>query len=348
MSQLGSNNHHSKIGHTDEFNRQVDRSSRNENESICLIVNPKAGAGSAGSNLGALKQAADRAFKNWEIRLTEGPRHGVELAEAASGEDFDIIAAVGGDGTCHEVINGMMCDDRARNKKQAFAVIPFGTGSDLIKSLGVPNHLREALWIAATGMSLPTDVGKAVLSTDSGQISRYFINVAGFGANGEVVRRANQSSKRLGGRLTFLKATLQTALSYTPAAIKLICETDAEQMQWEGPLMSAFIANGSYCGGGMWVGRGGTMHDGKLDLRLLRPMSLSTQLIQSRRLYDGKFERIPDSQSHQVSEVHATARANDTVLVDLDGELSGRLPGHFQVLPRALQVRGRWSVNPID
>ena len=355
MSQLGTPGHLGSIGHTNTFNREEGSGARNRNEKLCLIVNPRAGAGAAGANLDALKRAVDIAFEQWEVRLTEGPGHATTLAAQASDEDFQLIAAVGGDGTCHEVINGMVADDRARNRKQAFTVVPFGTGSDLMKTLEVPRKLSGALWIAATGMSLPTDVGKALVTGDDGaQRQEYFINVAGFGANGEVVRRVNNRSKKLGGKLTFMRAALEAVAAYKPAEVRLRWRTAAPgepegpEEEWSGTLMSCFVGNGAYCGGGMWVGRGGTMHDGLLDLSVIQPSGMVRQLVDLRRLYDGHLERAQGARTTRVTRVEATARSDQEVYIDLDGEAVGRLPARFEILPRALHVRGGWLHNPLS
>ncbi|MFT4977633.1 MAG: diacylglycerol kinase (ATP) [Myxococcota bacterium] len=349
MSQFGTPGQIGNIGHTNVFGRPEGSGARNRNERLCLIVNPMAGAGSAGRSLDALKRAADLAFENWEVRLTEGPGHATELARQASEEPFQLIAAVGGDGTCHEVVNGMVSSDRPRNRKQAFTVIPFGTGSDLMKTLEVPRKLSGALWIAATGMSLPTDVGKATVSAaDGAQREHYFINVAGFGANGEVVRRVNARSKKVGGRLAFMRTALEAALSYKPAQVHVRwLRSDGERGSWQGDLTSTFIANGAYCGGGMWVGRGGTMHDGLLDMTIIPSTGALQQLADVRRLYDGRIERAKDATCAAVTELEVTTRPGRDVYIDLDGELSGQLPARFEVISRALHVRGGWINNPL-
>lgn len=349
MSQLGSPSQLGSIGHTNVFGRPEGSGARNENEHLCLIVNPKAGAGAAGRNLEQLKYAADRAFRNWEVRLTEGPGHATELARAASSENFHLIGAVGGDGTCHEVINGMVSSDRPCNRRQAFTVIPFGTGSDLMKTLEVPRKLSGAFWLAATGMSLPTDVGKATVTTPSGERrDKYFINVAGFGANGEVVRRVNSRSKKIGGRLAFMRTALEAALAYKPTEIHARWrDVSGAQQEWRGKLTSSFIANGAFCGGGMWVGRGGTMHDGLLDMTLIPSTGALQQVADLRRLYDGKIERAKDAVRQQVVELEVTAQQGKQVYIDLDGEWAGLLPARFQVLSRTVHVRGGWSKNPL-
>ena len=349
MSQFGTPSQLGSIGHTNVFGRPEGSGARNKNENLCLIVNPRAGAGAAGRNLDQLKRAADLAFENWEIRQTEGPAHATALAAEVAAENFHIVAAVGGDGTCHEVVNGMVANDRPRNRKQAFTVIPFGTGSDLMKTLEIPKKLSRAFWVAATGISLPTDVGKAVVTTESGdRKERYFINVAGFGANGEVVRRVNMRSKKIGGRLAFMRTAMEAAMAYTPAQVH-IRWTDAtgNTGEWQGPLTSTFLANGAYCGGGMWVGRGGTMHDGLLDLTIIPATGPLQQVMDMRHLYDGKLERAKDAVRTPVVDVQVTMKKSQPVYIDLDGELSGLLPARFQLLSRALHVRGGWLRNPL-
>lgn len=327
------------------FHREEGSGARNMNERICLIVNPRAGAGRAGQQLATLEKAVDRAFARWEIRRTASQGDAIRIAAEASTQDFDLIAAVGGDGTCNEVVNGLM--QLGRGPRAAFAVIPFGTGSDLIKTLEVPRSLHEALWVAATGITLPTDVGRATVTTPEGESTRYFLNVAGFGANGDVVLRANAMNKNLGGTLTFLRATLQSVVNYRPADLEVRWSGPDGEGHWEGRCMSAFVANGAYCGGGMWVGRGGTMHDGRLDLTLIPDESLPLQLAHAPRLYAGTIDKVGGVVRVGAHAIHVRARLGETVHIDLDGEMPGTLPARFELLPRALQVRGGWMRNPL-
>lgn len=335
-----------------QLNQGAYKTSLNKTEPLCLVVNPQAGAGRAGARLDELKRAADRAFAQWEIRLTEGPGHATELAVAAVADGAGIVAAVGGDGTCHEVAAGMVVNGRPRSNRCVFTTIPFGTGSDLMKTLKIPRRLAEAMWMVATGITLPTDVGRVVWGrTDAnpnGAANELFINVAGFGASGEVVQRANSMDKRMGGRATFLLASLATARSYRGGPVQLRWETqDGAVRSWEGPLFSCFVANGAFCGGGMWVGRGGTMQDGLLDVTVLSPSSIARRLSEARRLYDGSLERSRGAFRFQTRWVEARALATEGFPLDLDGEARRGLPARFDVLPAALQVRGGWISNPV-
>ena len=332
-------------GEPNRFNRPIDSGARNTQEKICLIVNPKAGGGRAGAQLDTLKRLTDRAFEQWEIRCTEQPGHASHLAHEAALEGFDLVAAVGGDGTCHEVVNGLYKDGKAVRRKTAFTVVPFGTGSDLVRSLSIPSRTEEALWIAATGVSLPSDLGWAEFTTEHGVKSEAFVNVGSFGASGDVVRRSNLSSKRFGGKVTFVTATLQTLASYKPQAIRISAEGPDGTTEWEDTLLGAFVANGHYCGSGMWVGSGGSMQDGLFDLSLLKPTPLFQQMLDFRHLYDGQLHRSKGVTRVPCTSIKASPVGSAPIPVELDGEGRGCLPARFEVKPGALTIRGGW-LNP--
>lgn len=322
--------------------------SRNMSERIVCVLNPRAQAGRAGARVDELRRAVDAAFAQGSVVVSEGPGHATELAAQAIEAGADIVAAVGGDGTCNEVVNGFFDGERPRRRTAIFAVIPWGTGSDLPRSVLAPRDLTEALWVAATGMTLPTDVGACFYTgLEGGEGLRMFINVAGFGANGDVVHRANTASKRLGGRATFVQATLGTLLNFQAPPVAVEWEGPDGAGHWDAPLLSAFIANGAYCGGGMHVGRHGSMHDGLLDLTLVPNKGRARNIAESWRLYDGSLDRVGGSRIARVDAVRATPIGAEPVLLDVDGEQPGRLPARFKVMPGAIFVRGGWLRSPM-
>jgi len=329
------------IGEPNRFHRPHGSGSRNTQEKICLIVNPRAGAGRAGAQIEKLKRLTERAFEQWEILQTEAPGHATHLAHEAASKGFDLIAAVGGDGTCHEVVNGLFEDGKLISRKSAFTVIPFGTGSDLVRSLQIPRNTQEALWIAATGVSLPSDLGWAEVTTENGTHGEAFINVASFGASATVARRANEGSKRFGGTATFMGATLRTIMDYQPNPVTVTFTNSDGEHTWKNPLMAGFIANGHYCGGGMRVGPNGSMQDGEFDISLLEPTPLTQQLIDLRRLYDGQIHKSKGMHTATASTVRADS--DHPIAVELDGETSGSLPARFEIKKGAITMRGGWS-----
>ena len=311
---------------------------KNSHERICVVLNPRAGNGKAGAKLNEIKAHLNRYFKHWEIHQTKAPRHATHLAQKACNAGVDIVAAVGGDGSCHEVVNGIMTAER----KAIFTLIPFGTGGDLRRTLQTPKNTRRAIQIAANGTDLTVDVGKAMITTDNGQELRYFINVAGFGANGAVAEKTNRESKVLGGRITFLKATLHTTMTYKAPKVQLFWN-GAKESEWSGELLSCFVANAQFCGGGMKVAPSRAITDQQLYLSILPNMSVPKQLFHIPKLYDGTIHKVPKSICCSITELKAAAPHGVEVLIDLDGEIGGRLPASFSIEKQALSVRAQWQ-----
>lgn len=311
---------------------------RNQGERLTVIANPRAGGGRAGASRDDIARAVDRAFAQARVLWTEAPGHATELARQAAG-DSDVVCALGGDGTCHEVVNGLFAGRTPVNRKVVFSVLPFGTGGDLVRSLEVPKRLDKALWVAATGMTIPLDVGHVARS---GTPERVFINVAGIGANADVCLRANRSAKRLGGQVTFLGAIFATLASWQSMPVR---------WRWDGPdgsfaeeieTFAAFVANGHYCGAGLWVGAGGSMADGLLDVTVLPTVHLRQVPTLLPRMYDGRLATAPGVRRARATSVEVDA----DIPLETDGEPIGRGPVRFSVLPRALHVRGGWLRPP--
>lgn len=312
---------------------------RNRGERLLVIANPRAGGGRAGRERALVERAVCRAFERAEVRWTEGPGHAAELARAAAA-DADIVAALGGDGTCHEVVNGLFVGNEPVNRRAIFAVLPYGTGGDLVRSLDVKGTLEDALWIASTGMTLPLDVGRAEWGDGRAEL---FINVAGIGANAEVCRVANRSSKRLGGRFTFVSAIFETLATYRPVPVRWTWEGPEGSGSLELETLAAFCANGHFCGAGLWVGRDGSMADGLFDLTLIPRMGGIQAARLLPRAYQGRFDGMEGLVRTRASVVTAAS----PVGVELDGEPRDPAPIRFSVLPRALQVRGGWLRPPV-
>jgi diacylglycerol kinase (ATP) len=311
---------------------------QNRGERLVVIANPKGGGGRAGKARAAIEAAARRAFAQVDVRWTEAPGHAVELARAAASE-ADIVAALGGDGTCSEVVNGLAPGGVALNPRVIFSVIPFGTGGDLVRSLEIPRAVDRAFWVAATGMTLPLDVG--VIRWRDGR-ERTFVNVAGIGANADVCRRANASDKRFGGSVTFLSAVFGALRGFSARPVR---------WSWDGPdgkgsleleTFAAFCANAHYCGAGMWVGKEGSMADGVFELTLVPQVSLPTALRVLPKVYDGRLAQQPEVTRIRVREL----TIDGDIPMEADGETLTSAPSTIRAVPRALNMRGGWLVPP--
>lgn len=304
---------------------------------VAAVVNPHSGGGATGRRVPEIEAALRACFDTVDIRLTTGPGDGIEQAHAARLAGADLVIAVGGDGTVHEVVNGLM----RMGEPSTFAVMHAGTGGDFVKTLGTPTDVRGAAQRIATAAPRACDVMRCTFTDHEGAtVVQFCVNVLGFGMNGEVVRRANASSKRLGGRLTFAWATVRALGAYRPPRVSVEwTDQDGVPGTWQGLLSSAFLANGARCGGGMRVGSG-VLDDGVVDMSLIPDLPLHRTIMAAPRLYDGRLSVVKEVSTARVKTLRASAPNGDVVLLDLDGEQPGFLPLTADVLEKALFVAG--------
>jgi diacylglycerol kinase (ATP) len=318
---------------------------QNRKESLALIVNPKSAGGRTAGKTKRLAVEAARWFKKVALFETRAPRHAEQLARDAAAAGFHVVAAVGGDGTASEVVNGLVPTGQSPTPDVVFTVIPAGTGSDLIKTIGIPKDLSKALQTAAHGETRWSDVIVVQMTcAETGHlIHRVSINMTGFCSNGDVVAYANQSSKRFGGTATFLWASLRVAATYDPPRVRLDWVSEAgERHTLDKELLSVNLANGEYGGGGMWLGRGGSMQSGLMKMTLIPPLGVLKMGRCIPKLYRGTAGTLNDVVEAQILSLNATSLVQRPVRIDVDGEQPGILPAIFSLRPKCLKVRGLW------
>jgi diacylglycerol kinase family enzyme len=178
---------------------------------VCVIYNPKAGRGKAERVVGRLRRTLGARAEFWPTR---GPRDGEELAARAARE-FAIVAAAGGDGTVHEVANGLL---RGETPSAILAVLPAGSANDYAFSLGLSED-----WWKRTNERISTravDVG-LIRGADGRQ--RWFVNCLGIGFNGHVTRQARRIKSLRGIPLYALAIVRAMSANYRhpPLSIRL-------------------------------------------------------------------------------------------------------------------------------
>lgn len=323
-----------------DLRRAEGAGARNRGERLVVVANPRAGGGRAGAARRDIEAAVARAFEQSEVWWTERPGHAEELARRAAESGADLVAALGGDGTCNEVVNGLMGPSGPVQPRTIFTVLPFGTGGDLVRTLEVPRGLRDALWVASTGTTVHVDVGRVDFATGNG---RWFINVAGAGANADVCVRVNRSAKRLGGTLTFLGAVIATVREFRAQPTRWVWAGPDGAGEVELPTLAAFVANAHYCGAGMFVGKGGSMADGAFDLTIVPEMAFGAAMAALPHSRTGELGRVPGVRRVRAERVEL----HGTLPVETDGEPRESGPAVFTLQPRCLQVRGAWRTPPV-
>jgi diacylglycerol kinase (ATP) len=299
---------------------------------VVFVVNPASANGSTRRRWPEVAHRAAELGLVGEALFTEGKGHGAELARSAAAEGSRLVVAVGGDGTVNEAVNGLLAAQRATPPD--LAVIPRGTGIDFVRHFGIPTRLDGAVEVALRGATRTIDAGRITYRSWNGEdVAAYFVNSASAGMSGAVAQRANASSKALGGKASFLWATLAVFARWH--ASEMDVEVDAERRS--GLMYDAIVANCRYLGGGMAMCPEAEPDDGLLDVLLIGDITRMDLALTLPKVYRGTHLPHPKAEALRGSRI--AVRASTPLPVELDGEQPGTTPAFFEVVPRALRLR---------
>ena len=243
-----------------------------------------------------------------------------------------MLVIVGGDGSVHEVVNGLLGAGRAADVE--LAVLPRGTGKDFVRSLRIPRKLPDAISVAKDGRTRTIDAGRAhFVAWDGTAADAYFANFAGAGISGAIARRANATSKAAGGRVSFLVATVAVFAGWKSAAVT----AEVDDTTRSGRMVEVLAMNGDYAAGGMWVTPEASPDDGRLDVLLIGDVTKADFVRTFPKIYRGRHLSHPKIEVLRGRTVDVAADVPLPVV--LDGEQPGTTPARFELLPYALRVR---------
>lgn len=306
------------------------------NKKTFVIVNPQA-AGGRGLHL--WPQLADQLFHAiglFEYEFTNASGVATLLATQAVEQGYEQIIAVGGDGTVNEVLNGLFSPvGTPRNPDVVLGCLPAGSGTDFWKTLGIKEEMHHAIKHLRHDTTRTCDIVRAELTGHDGRkMVRYFCNVADVGLGGEVVSRAKRLPSWGSGFVNYLWASTAAFLAWTPAEMTITVDGTALPTE---PLVIALVANGQYCGGGMWIAPEAQVDDGYINLCCIRPMPKWQFVSLLPKLYSGKLGDTPFVVRARGTEI--TIAAPTPLKVTVDGEVPGIVPAKFTVIPRAIKIR---------
>ena len=239
-----------------------------------------------------------------ELHRTERPGHGAELARSAAERGEQCIVAMGGDGTVHDVANGIL----ASGRDASLGVIAGGTGNDFAKLAGVDRRTPAgAVDIITAGKVRRFDVGRAG--------DEYFLNSLGLGFGAEVVRVRN-AMPRLPGPVSYLVPVIYAFFTYLPPR----CEVTGPDWRVRGALMLVECCNGTTAGGSYRFAPDADPTDGYLDVCVVREVSLLRFCAAVPRVMRGTHGALPEVAMFRAAAL--TLRSEDAPLIlHLDGEL---------------------------
>jgi len=308
-----------------------------------IIVNPTSASGKTGRRWPALAPRVLQALPGAEVVHTQARGDGERLAREAARLGYERVVAVGGDGTIHEVVNGLFDEEGAPlNPQIALSALPMGTGSDLCRSLGLPRDPEEAL----AHLSAPpraVDAGWAWFEAPApgAPRGRAFLNIASFGLSGQVARHFEEHGK--GGGLSYLFGIYTASKGYENQPLTLtLTDARGEAREVRRTVYTAAVANARYFGSGMPIAPDALLDDGLFQVVLVGDLGVAEVTRRLPSLYLGTHLRHPkfdafEARAVRVAQTHAPADA-PPVWVELDGEPEGALPARFEVRSRALRI----------
>jgi diacylglycerol kinase (ATP) len=297
-----------------------------------FLVNPASGNGATGKRWPALeRQAADFGLEP-EVAMSLGPGGLAGLARDAADAGARLVVAVGGDGTVHEVVNGLLRAER--RPLPELGVLARGTGDDFVRALGIPAADIDALGVLRDGGTRELDVGRVTYRTAGGdEAESYFVSMAGVGMSGAVARRLNTTSKRLGGRIAGLVATFAVFSRWTNVELRV----SVDEEQREGRMEDVLVGNTEFHNGGMRLTPGARPDDGLFDVLLIGDVSKRELVGTLPKLYKGTH--LPHPKAELLRGATVTVESATPMPIELDGEQPGTTPARFDLVPRALRVR---------
>ena len=301
-----------------------------------VIVNPRSGGGLSEPRWARIRSAIGDGLGELDSAFTTAPRDATEIARREAAAGRRLILALGGDGTISEVADGVLAAGAGATTE--IGLIPRGTGGDFRRTLELPQEISEAAARIRRASARPIDAGRVrYRSPEGGEAVRHFVNVASFGFSSAVARRANASSKRFGGKIAFLGATVRELFSHDHHDVWL--SIDGQDRRQKRVMMAA-IGNGRFFGGGMKICPDAQLDDGALDLVAIGDLSRAQVLANIGRLFNGTHLELEQVTHARISRLAAEpVEADASIPVELDGETPGTLPATFEIVPGALRIR---------
>lgn len=254
--------------------------------------------------------------------------HATEITAAAAERGAEVVVAAGGDGTVHEVVNGLLSLGEAG--RPALGVMPLGSGCDYVKTFDIPADPAQAVrLITSAAPPRPVDAGEIVY--EGGR--RYFANIAEVGIGASVVDRARRLPRRLGGAV-YGVSFLMTLPGFRRPDSRVVAGEDS----YEGPLTNLVVAIAQVFGGGMRVAPNADPSDGSFDVQL-QYGSKFDYVKALPKVYKGTH--VPHPKIREVRAGTVEVRCDPPAVIEADGEVLGLTPARFRILPGALALKTR-------
>ncbi len=299
-----------------------------------VIVNPTAGDGRSLQDFPLISKLLRDEGVRYEPIVTEHKFHAVELTVSAINNGYRKILVVGGDGTIHEVVNGLFIQNIVDPKDVLLGVIATGSLNNWVKSTGVPRKYIDAIRALKEGSFQFQDVG--VISYEESQYrqSRYFANVAGIGFDAVITKKfTHLRNKGCRNAWRYTLKYLRYFFKYKCTGVKLRVD---DQLIYNNLLMNIAIGIGRYNNLGLQQLPTAVIDDGLFDLSYTKPIHFWHILFRVRYLFNGRIGRIGHIKHARGTKIRV--ESTPEISVEVDGEILGESPFELSLIPKAIKI----------
>ncbi len=304
-----------------------------------VVVNVFAASKKAGSVWKKAAVMLEEAGVPYKAMFTGGADNAIAISRKACAMGYRKFLAVGGDGTVHDVLNGISEHVYAPDTTDVsisditLGVLPVGSGNDWVKSTGVPRDIRSAVDVIAEGHTGLQDMVRVKV----GDTVSYMANIGGIGLDArvcEIVNRKKEQGRR--GKQLYVSALLYCIRHRVPVRAKVIC--DGKEI-FNGKYLSLGFGVGKYSGGGMRQTPLAELGDGLLDVTVIPDIPLWIIAKEVPKLFTGTFHKVSVLTLAKCRSISIIPECQaDAEPVEVDGEVIGRGHTTMEVLPEQIKV----------
>lgn len=292
-----------------------------------VIANPIAGNHNFPRQWKKIKQLFNNKNIHYSFAFTDYSKHEIKLVQNAIQRGFRNIISIGGDGTLHHVVNGIMLQRYVKTSDITIGVIPLGTGNDWIKTYNIPNTIEKAVEIICNKKILLQDIG--VIETKNKK-KYYFNNVAGIGYDGYIVHKL-KTLKHLGS-IAYLLSGLAGLLFYKKTFLTIIFNNKTIKTN----SLMTLVGICKFTGGGMQFSEEVNTNDGLLDITIAKNLTLLDLITNIHKLYNGEIVHHKKIETYKTKEISIIPK-NSEPFIQADGELIGTGQMKVKIIARAIK-----------
>lgn len=293
-----------------------------------VTVNPTSGNGASKKKWPLIFNELKQQQFNFEFAITTHKFHAETLVQNAINKGFKKFICVGGDGTLHAIVNGILSSNTLNISKIKIGIIPIGTGNDWVKTYNISKNYKEAIQIIKTENTVQQDIGKITLNPENKVI--YFNNLAGIGFDGYVVNKVHKF-KNLGS-LAYLSGALVSLFSYKKPLLELTFNSTVIKSK----TLLLFIGICKFCGGGMQLTKNPNTTDGLFDISFVKNITFFQIIANIPGLFNGKITNKKIVENYKTNQLKIKVLDNQETYIQADGELIGSGDFSVTILPKAL------------